>query len=174
MSYAIPEDLNSDRLFLRKPIEADWEPLTHYYSDKECMKYTTGRALAEWEVWRSVATIIGHWEMRGYGPYVLVEKKSQQVIGLTGPWYPLEWPSPEIMWGLVRSAWGKGFAREAAEAVLVMAATHIPDIHLISMILPDNANSIRLAKALGATYENTIPFRDTEACVYRHKKSLIS
>jgi len=168
MSYVIPETLITDRLFLRKPIESDWEPLTRYYSDAECMKYTRGRALADWEVWRSIATLIGHWQMRGFGPYALVEKESQEVIGLSGMWYPLEWPSPEVMWGLARNAWGKGFAKEAAGAVLAMTARHVPDIHLISLISPENVNSIRLAESLGAAYENTIPFRDTEASVYRH------
>ena len=172
MSYAIPLNLVTDRLFLRKPVEGDWEALTKYYSDEKCMKYTRGRALADWEVWRSVATIIGHWEMRGYGPYTLVEKETQDVIGLSGLWYPLEWPSPEVMWGLARNEWGKGFAKEAAEAVLSMAATHVRDIHLISLISPANINSIRLAESLGAVYEKTIPFRDTEACVYRHQQQL--
>lgn len=171
MPYNIPEELSTNKLFLRKPVETDWEPLTHYYADVECMKYTRGRALADWEVWRSVATIIGHWEMRGYGPYTLVKKATQQVIGLSGLWYPLEWPSPEVMWGLVRNEWGKGFAREAAGAVLSMASTHVPEFHLISIISPENVNSIRLAESLGAVYENTIPFRDTEASVYRHQQS---
>ena len=83
----------------------------------------------------------------------------------------MEWPSPEVMWGLVRNEWGKGFAREAAGAVLSMASTHVPEFHLISIISPENVNSIRLAESLGAVYENTIPFRDTEASVYRHQQS---
>ena len=74
------------------------------------------------------------------------------------------------MWGLVRAEWGKGFAKEAAEAVLMMAGSFVPDFHLISLIYPANANSIRLAESLGAVYEKTIPFRDSEACVYRHQQ----
>ena len=134
------------------------------------MKYTVGRPLADWETWRSVATMVGHWEIRGYGPYAMEDKKTGKVLGPVGLWYPLEWPEPEIKWGLVRTAWGNGYAREAAQAVRDMAGIHVPEFHLISLINPENANSIKLAKSLGAVYEKTIAFRNIEASIYRHKK----
>ena len=98
------------------------------------------------------------------------EVKTGKVIGPVGMWYPLEWPEPEIKWGLARAYWGQGFAREAAEAVRAMAVMHVPEYDLISLISPSNANSISLAESLGEVYEKTIPFRDSEALLYRHKK----
>jgi RimJ/RimL family protein N-acetyltransferase len=35
-------------------------------------------------------------------------------LGTVGLWYPVDWPAPEIKWALIRKAWGKGYAREAA------------------------------------------------------------
>jgi RimJ/RimL family protein N-acetyltransferase len=170
MNYKIPEEVNTERLRLRKFRESDWQDLFSYYSDEDCMRFTTGRPLTDWETWRVVATMVGHWELRGFGPYAMEEIASGKVIGPVGLWYPLEWPEPEIKWGLSKVYWGKGFAREAAEAVRAMAATQLPEYHLISLIVADNTNSIKLAESLGAVYEKTIPFRDSEASIYRHKK----
>lgn len=168
MKYRIPERITSDRLILRKPMANDWEELHRYYSDENSMRYTIGHALEDWETWRNVALMIGHWEIRQYGPYVM--EISDKVIGVTGLWFPYGWPEPEIKWGLLPDARGDGYAREGAEAVLLMAAQYLPDLHLISLIHPDNQNSVKVATGIGAVYEKTIPFRGEVAAVYRHKK----
>ena len=170
MKYKIPEEINTGRIKLRIFRENDWQDLHEYYSDEACMQYTTGRALADWETWRTVATMVGHWQLRGFGPYAMEEKETGKVLGPVGLWYPLEWPEPEIKWGLARRYWGQGYAREAAEAVRAMATLNVPEYNLISLIVPDNAASIKLAESLGAVYEKTIPFRHHEASIYRHKK----
>lgn len=51
-----------------------------------------------------------------------------------------------------------------------MAAEHLPEFDLIRFIDHDNIGSIKLAESMGAVYEKTIPFRDGEASIYRHKK----
>ena len=168
MKYTIPESITTDRLILRKPLEKDWKELLAYYSDEICMKYTYGRAMEDWESWRQVALMIGHWEIRNYGPYVIKLKSTKEVMGITGLWFPLGWPETEIKWGLTRSFWGNGYAREGAEAVHKMAAIHLPELHLISLILSDNNGSIGVATSIGAVYEETIPFRGKEAAIYRH------
>jgi predicted glycosyltransferase len=40
-----------------------------------------------------------------------------------------------------------------------MAAQYLPDLSLISLIHPDNANSINLAKAVSAYFEKEYDFR---------------
>ena len=170
MNYKIPKEIATERLKLRIFREEDWKDLYAYYSDAECMTYTAGRALAEWEVWRQVATMIGHWQIRGFGPYAMEEQATGRVVGPVGMWYPLEWPEPEIKWGLAKEFWGRGIAKEAADAVRLMAIEHVPEINLISLISKENTNSIKLAKSLGAVYEKTVPFRETSTALYRHLK----
>jgi len=81
MKYKIPEQIESDRMILRKPIDTDRQDLHHYYLMKFAWN-TAGRALADWETWRQVATMIGHWEIRRYGPYVMMNKNSGKLLGL--------------------------------------------------------------------------------------------
>ena len=166
MKYNIPEQLETDRLILRTFKDEDWRDLHPYYSDPECMKYTIGRTLTEGETWRTMATMIGHWELRRYGPYAVELKETGKVIGPVGMWFPNDWPEPEIKWGLVREYWGKGYAREAAQAVHQMAKEYFPGKRLISLIDTANAGSINLAKSMGATFEMEIEVRGSICHIY--------
>lgn len=64
---------------------------------------------------------------------------------------------------------GRGFASEAARAVLKMASEYIPEISFISLIHPENSASIKLAEALDAKFERTVKFRSDNWFIYRHK-----
>ena len=168
MLPGIPSCLETERLLLRGFEASDWRDLHACYSDPECVRFTFGKPCSEEATWRMLATMIGHWSMRGYGPYAVVERASGRVIGPVGLWYPHGWPEPEIKWALARDCWGRGYAREAALAVRKMAARALPDLHLISFIHPQNSASIRLAESIGARFEQELPYRGEAWRVYRH------
>lgn len=168
MNFRVPEELETERLLLRQFDENDVADLHRYYGDAEATRYTFARPLTQADTWRMLCSMIGHWHVRGYGPYAVEEKASGAVLGTVGFWYPLGWPEPEIKWALARRYWGRGFAAEAARAVQAAGRQHLPDIALISMIHPDNEPSIRLALALGATCERQCTYEDREYDIYRH------
>ena len=99
MEPIVPKQLETERLHLRQFEESDWRDMYEYYSNAEATKFTLGRTLSEGDTWRVVCTMIGHWQVRRYGPYAVVEKQSGVVIGTVGFWYPLDWPSPENQMG---------------------------------------------------------------------------
>ncbi|MCU0949790.1 MAG: GNAT family N-acetyltransferase [Burkholderiaceae bacterium] len=164
----VPLSLATARLRLRFPIEADAAALHAYYGDADSVRYTTRRAFTEAETWRAVAGMAGHWALRGYGPYTVTARDDGRVLGVCGPWFPGDWPEPEIKWALLPAARGRGIAREAAHAVRTMLDAHLPALQPISLILDGNAASIAVAQAVGAQRERTLMFRDAPAAVYRH------
>lgn len=166
----VPLTMRTPRLNLRQFGTEDWRALHEHYSDLECTKFTFGRALSEGESWRAVASMVGHWQLRGYGPYAVVESASAEVIGTVGLWFPIDWPEPEIKWALIRRAWGKGFAGEAARAVQSMATAHF-GVPPISLIGAQNAASIKLALSVGATLESEILFRGNPFHICRHPRA---
>jgi len=170
MKYLIPTSLETERLSLRMFRESDWRDLHEYYGDPECAKYTSRRALRDYETWQKVAALVGHWELRNYGSYAAEEKLSGRVLGIVGLDYPVDWPEPEIQWGLARKYWGKGYASEAVRAVKKMTMEYLPDLSLISLIHPENLNSIHLAEAVGAHLEKEYYFRDDNWLIFRHPK----
>ena len=110
--------------------------------------------------------MIGHWQLRGYGPYAVEDKNSNRVLGPVGLWYPNDWPSPEIKWALATRYWGKGYAAEAARAIQQAGREHLPWSLVVSSA--KNQASIRLAKAIGATFERELMFRGGKWHLYRH------
>ena len=171
MKYLIPEFIETERLLLRTFKEEDWKDLFHYYSDEDCMRYTSGETMNEWQTWRKMASMVGHWELRKYGPYAVEVKESGRVAGIVGLWFPIEWPEPEIKWGLAPHFQGKGYASEAAEAVRSMASKYLPDTSLISIIHKSNLASIKVATSIGATYEKDTEMKGEECVQYRHRSN---
>lgn len=169
MRILVPQQLETERLILRQFQNNDWRELYAYYADSEVTKYTVGRALTEGETWRTMASMVGHWTLHGYGPYAITERESGKILGVVGFWYPADWPEPEIKWGLIRKYWGKGYAKEAALAVHAAGLKYLPNLALISFIDKDNKASIRLAQRLGATFEKEVDFRGGRFQIYRHK-----
>ena len=169
MKFKIPIELETKRLHLREFQESDWDDLAAMFSEEECVKYTIKTTLTKWQTWRTLAAYIGHWQLRGYGPYAVVEKETNRMIGPVGLWYPGDWPEPEIKWSLAKEFWGKGYASEAAIAVKEMAFRVLKRDRLISLILPQNEKSKNLAKKIGGSFEKIISFRDDEAEIYVYK-----
>jgi RimJ/RimL family protein N-acetyltransferase len=164
----VPLMLETPRLLLRPFEERDCDALHEMFRDEECVKFTIEQTLAHWQTWRSLAAYLGHWQLRGYGPYAVVEKSTSTMMGPVGLWFPVEWPEPEIKWSLARRFWGFGFAPEAAVGVRDMAATVLGRTRLVSVIRPGNTRSQAVARRLGGKYEKTIPFRGGLADLYAY------
>ena len=169
MTPRLSPQLETNRLILRQFRDDDWRDLHAYYGDAVATRFTFGRALNEGDTWRVMSGMLGHWQLRGYGPYALEHRESGRVLGTVGYWYPNDWPEPEIKSGLAASYHGRGFAAEAARAVLADGYRHMPEIRPISMIHADNAASIQLALALGARHERDLSYEGEPHRVYRHQ-----
>ena len=60
------------------------------------------------------------------------------------------WPGPEVGWGLIASAQGKGYAAESAEAAINWVFDDLGWDHVIHCIDCLNTPSIKLAERLGS------------------------
>ncbi|PLS22494.1 GNAT family N-acetyltransferase [Neptunicoccus cionae] len=143
--------LETERLVLRGPQVADFEPLAAFYDSEHCVGF--GGRLKRDEAWRWFATNVGHWHIHGYGYFSIVEKASGAVAGLTGIWNPEGWPEPELGYALFEAFEGRGIAREGAERARQWAFEDLGFKTLSSHIVPGNARSIALAERMGGTFE---------------------
>lgn len=167
----VPETLETLRLKLRMLDEADWQPLCDLFHDEESVRYTIRTPLEDWQTWRMLACYIGHWRIRGYGPYAVIEKNGGDLAGVVGLWFPGEWPEPELKWALRKRFWGCGYATEAAAEVRDMVKRDLKWTRLISLIIHGNRRSVAVAQRLGAKFEKTIPFREGAADIFVHDVS---
>lgn len=165
--------LETERLALRKPNAADWPAARDFYmSERSSM---AGGPKDEGKAWRQFAAIIGHWDICGCGLFAVTPKPSDQIVGLVGPWTPVDWPETELGWLLFEGAEGKSIAFEAASAARTHAYTTLGWTTAVSYIHKNNARSINLAERLGCTLdaEATQPKPDDPCLVYRHPGSAL-
>jgi len=159
--------LETDRLTLRMFREDDFEEYARIAGDQQVTRYLSdGRPLERWEAWRQMAMIIGHWHLKGYGPWAVEEKSTGRLLGRIGFFNPEGWPGFELGWVLGRDSWGKGFATEGARRALDHAFSKMGRDHVISLIHPDNSASIRVAQRIGEKLEGRTEFFGHEVLIY--------
>ncbi len=158
--------IDTERLTLRQPEAGDVQPMYEIHQDPEVMRFV-GKPGSITVAWRNVAMMIGHWQMLGYGMWIVVNRSDGQVIGRAGLWNEAGGPGLELGWLIRRSAWGHGFATEASRAALEWTWHHLETDHVISVIHADNLPSIRIAEKLGQRFEREEMVQDQAIHTYR-------
>jgi RimJ/RimL family protein N-acetyltransferase len=150
--------LTTERLFLRDFQTTDDKPMCRIFCDSEVMRFSDGVKSKEWvQSW--LHTCLERYEAWGFGPYAVVEQHNQVVIGYCGLFLFPDLDSQaemEIGYRLARSAWGQGYATEAAKAVRDFALERLGIKRLIALIDPANVASIRVAEKIGMHYEKDV------------------
>lgn len=160
--------LETDRLTLRMLRESDLDAYAEMCADPDVMRHSgDGQPLARPMAWRNLAMMVGHWSLRGHGLWAAEERSSGVLGGRIGFWNPEGWPGFEFGWMLRRAFWGKGYATEGARAALRFAFDHLKQPHVISLIHPENAASIRVAERLGERPRGSVEVMGRPALVYR-------
>jgi RimJ/RimL family protein N-acetyltransferase len=161
-------ELESERLLLRQWQKTDIEPYARFYADEEMARFVGGKKTRE-EAWLILASVIGHWHLRGFGFFAAEEKDTGDFVGCVGLLEPEGWPEMELGYWVMRDMQGKGYATEAAMRVREYAYKEMGSTTLVSYIHPDNEPSKKVALRLGAILEDTIELGTFGPhCAYRH------
>jgi RimJ/RimL family protein N-acetyltransferase len=159
--------LETERLILRMFRESDAKAYADICADPEVMKFLgEGKPMNTFEAWRSMAFLVGHWTLLGYGHFALEEKSSGKLVGRVGFLNPAGWPGFEIGWTLAREFWGRGYATEGAQRALKYAFEDLDRDHVISLIDPNNTPSIKVAERLGERVERSTELFGREILIY--------
>ena len=152
--------LKTDRLVLRNFRADDREAFAALNADPEVMHDLGGplpRRASDAKLDRYRATF----EQHGFSRFA-IEDKDGALVGYSGVMpaafdHPLA-PHAEIGWRLARSAWGKGYATEAARAVLddVFARVGLDEVLAYTAI--DNLRSQAVMERLGLRREPLLDF----------------
>jgi RimJ/RimL family protein N-acetyltransferase len=162
-----PPTLHTDRLTLRAPGLQDFPAYAAFLQSPR--SHIVGGPMDAADAWRSLAAVIGHWTLRGFGRWAVTPRDGGPCIGIVGLHYPESWPEPELGWWLFDGAEGMGYAHEAALAARAYAFHTLGLRTLISLIKASNTRSIALAHRLGAVFEGDFPHPKYGALgVYRH------
>jgi RimJ/RimL family protein N-acetyltransferase len=143
--------IETPRLTLRAWTDADRAPFAAMGADAEVMAHFPA-LLSRTESDAMVDRIAAMMADQGFGMWAVERRDSGDFIGFCGL-NRVNFPCPvegeiEIGWRLARSAWGQGYAREAAQACLDWGFTH-SQARIVSFTVPANVRSWGLMERLG-------------------------
>src|SRR5437762_11892017 len=96
--------LETERLTLRMLREEDLDAYAEMCADPDVMRYIgDGQPMTRSLAWRSLALMVGHWHLRGYGLWAVEERASGLPVGRIGVWNPEGWPGFGLGWMLSRA-----------------------------------------------------------------------
>ncbi|MEQ4725674.1 GNAT family N-acetyltransferase [Nonomuraea sp. B19D2] len=163
-------EIPSERLLLRKAHETDREGFIELFTDPEVQAYIGGPQPRSDVEQRFDAVGTANATTRP-GNYVIADNATNRLIGLLmlarrsndRPGRVTE-DGEELELGYVlrRSAWGAGFAFEAATVALRAAADELPDQPVLAVTQTANKRSLKLAARLGFRPISTFEEFDAE------------
>lgn len=161
--------LLTERLRLRPFRRSDIDDYAALNADPEVMRHLLTGGAGPWDrgrSWRHMAFIVGHWQLKGSGPWAVELKEPGTFVGTVGFYEPDGWPGFELAGILARRWWGNGYATEAACAALDQAFTVWKRERVISLVNPENRRSIRVVERLGERLESRTDLAGREMLLY--------
>jgi ribosomal-protein-alanine N-acetyltransferase len=148
--------IRTERLVLRRWLQRDRGPFAAMNADPEVMAHFPA-PLSREKSDALVDRIEAGFEEHGFGLWALEARSTGAFIGFTGlavPSFEAAFtPAVEIGWRLQRSAWGQGYATEAARAALAVAFDQIGLREVVSFTSTANDQSQAVMRRLGMTHD---------------------
>jgi [ribosomal protein S5]-alanine N-acetyltransferase len=144
----VPPVLTTERLILRPYQPGDLDAMAAMFDDPDvtAMTYLGRRTRAQTEA--VLADYTGFMAANGHGMYAILDRKTDDYLGEAGVFMsPLD--RLALRYALVKSAWGKGYAVEASQAVLADCFGRLGLDALMAGVKPENAASRRVLERLG-------------------------
>ena len=133
---------DTPRLRVRRIEAGDGGAMLAVYGDADAMRWVgDGRPLVPEQCEEWIGVTLRNYATRGYGMVAIVERTSDEVIGFCGLVHPGGQPDAEIKYALRRDRWGRGYATEAASALLAWGAATFGLREVIATTAPENAAS---------------------------------
>ena len=147
-----PAVRGTERLVLRQWRESDLEPFARLNADPEVMRYFPA-PLSREQSDAMVDRLSGHIEAEGWGMWALERRDTGEFIGFTGLGVPRQvlpfQPCVEVGWRLAATAWGHGFATEAAREALRVGFDELGLTEIVAFTAVANSRSRAVMERLG-------------------------
>jgi [ribosomal protein S5]-alanine N-acetyltransferase len=163
-----PERLETSRLILTRPTDADMPDLVAMHTDPKVMATLGGLRTPEGLV-ALHDRLFGTWARDGFGLWVARHRTDGRFVGRGGLRRVQVGGGDEVEvgYGLMAAFWGQGLATElAVESVRVgFEILGLPE--LVSFTMPTNIGSRRVMEKAGFRYERDIEYANLPHVLYR-------
>ncbi len=153
MDYA----LTTERLVLRPATAGDHAVLLAHWTLPDVRRFLfDGALLSAAEVAETIEDSVRDFAAGGYGIWLVFEHGRAELAGTAGL-RPLDDAGLEIFYSLAPGSWGRGYATEAARAVLEHALGPLGLPEILAEVDEGNAASVAVVTRLGMTPFAVVP-----------------
>lgn len=142
--------IETKRLYFRELEMTDFKAASTILQDIDVM-YAWEHAFSDQEVLKWITENIKRYRNEGYSYWAVIEKSSEQLVGLIGIIEEMVETEKVVGIGYIlkKSRWHMGYAYEGTLACLNYAQNTLPIPEITAQIRPDNLASRKLAEKLG-------------------------
>lgn len=161
--------IETERLVLRLPEDGDAEASFAIHSDPDVMRWLGAPPRASVEEERErLARLRSLHDERGFSMWLVEDKDTGEVLGYAGL-FPVEMKGPEIevAYHFRKISWGQGYATEAAKACIDYGFDVAGLDHIVGLVAPENAASVRVLEKCGMERAGTARHYDMDLIKYR-------
>ncbi|MAS13817.1 MAG: GNAT family N-acetyltransferase [Nitratireductor sp.] len=170
--------LETERLVLRAHSIADFEAFARLWSLPEATRFTSGKPLTGEDAWRRLAMHRGMWDLMGFGYFAVTEKATGSFLGDAGVQEARRTIAPSVEgtleagWVFLPEAHGRGYAKEAMDAVFFWCSQAHDGKAITCIIDEENAPSLKLAGRLGFVEKARTKYKDRPTIVFWRDESI--
>ena len=149
--------LTTERLVLRPVTTDDHAVLLAHWAAPDVRRFLfDGEVLSPAEISEAIENSTRDFGRAGYGLWLIHQKGGTDLVGTAGL-RPLEDLGLEIFYSLAPASWGKGYATEAALAVVEHALGPLGLPEVLAEVDEGNTASIAVIERLGMTRFDVVP-----------------
>jgi len=147
--------LETERLILRRFVVEDAQFVLNLVNEPSFLRYIGDKKIRTLDDARQyiLSGPVASYERHGFGLCLVELRDSHTPIGMCGLLKREELPEPDIGFALLPEFWNKGFAFEAAAAVLRDARERLGLQRVLAITSLDNEASIKVLQRLGFTFD---------------------
>ena len=147
----------TDRLCLRSYTDDDLDALHRLWTDPDVRRYllddeVVARDFVANEIRETRALFVE----QGFGQFAIRLKDEEALIGFTGYRFFHDPPELHLLYGIAPAYWGRGFAPEAARAMIRFGFEVCGFDAIIAATDPPNKASLRVMEKAGMTFQKRI------------------
>lgn len=166
--------LETDRLLLRWLSESDAEFIFGLLNEPSWIQFIGDRNVKTLDDARAYIANgpVAMYHREGFGLYMVERKEDGAPLGLCGLIKRKGLDDVDIGFAFRPAYWSKGYAFEAAAAVLHYAANVLGLRRIVAITVPDNQSSIKLLERLGLRFEKMVTLAEDNSELMLFGKSL--
>jgi RimJ/RimL family protein N-acetyltransferase len=172
-TFDFPRRIETVNLLLEVPKVEDLPFVERMASDPSMFRFSERGPMAPEEAWSLLLRTMGHWSAVGYGVFAVRERESGRFAGLVGGstfhrgFGPGFDDVPELTWSIASEFRGRGYATEAAAAVIEAFEAQPAARSTVCLIHVDNQKSLRVASKLSFRFFSHATYRGYGAGLFR-------